>query len=109
MRSISAATWILMLGCAQTQKAAEVPFADLVGREVLKTKLDSISRDWLKETPAAGMTVAVLQGRDTLLLEGIGMRERDKHLPADRNTVYRVGSITKQFTAAAVMRLVEQG
>ena len=30
-------------------------------------------------------------------------------MPATAETVYRIGSITKQFTSAAIMRLMEQG
>ena len=78
-------------------------------RRALVTRLDSIATDFLKEGPASGMTIAVVSKGDTLLLRGYGERDREKHLPAEAGTVYRVASITKQFTAAAVMRLVERG
>ena len=78
-------------------------------RAALVARLDSIATDFLTESPAAGMTIAVVSKGDTLLLEGYGERDREKHLAADANTVYRIASITKQFTAAAVMHLVERG
>ena len=108
MRRIFAAL-LAAASCTPPQASSSVPFDQLVGRQALRTQLDSIARAWLKDAPAAGATVAVIMGRDTILLEGIGERDRETHLPAERNTVYKVGSITKQFTAAAVMRLVEQG
>ncbi|HKH92889.1 MAG TPA: serine hydrolase domain-containing protein [Gemmatimonadaceae bacterium] len=78
-------------------------------RAALVARLDSIATDFLKASPAPGMTIAVVSRGDTLLLKGYGERDREKHLAADVNTVYRIASITKQFTAAAVMRLVERG
>ena len=78
-------------------------------RAMLVARLDSITTDYLGAAGVAGVTVAVVRGRDTLLLRGYGARDREKHLTADANTVYRIGSITKQFTAAAVLRLVERG
>ena len=75
----------------------------------LVARLDSIATDFLTASPAAGMTIAVVSEGDTLLLAGYGERDREQHLAADANTVYRIASITKQFTAAAVMRLVERG
>jgi CubicO group peptidase (beta-lactamase class C family) len=78
-------------------------------RAALVARLDSLARDFLTEAPSSGATVAVVRGSDTLLLEGVGQRNREQVLPATPSTVYRVGSITKQFTAAAIMQLVEQG
>jgi CubicO group peptidase (beta-lactamase class C family) len=78
-------------------------------RAGMVARLDSIATAFLTESPAAGMTIAVVSTGDTLLLRGYGERDRDKHLAADANTVYRIASITKQFTAAAVMRLIERG
>jgi CubicO group peptidase (beta-lactamase class C family) len=39
----------------------------------------------------------------------LGERDHERALPATSATVYRIGSITKQFTSAAIMQLVEQG
>ena len=78
-------------------------------RAALVARLDSLARRAQQEGPIAGMTVGVVRGRDTLLLRGYGMANLEQGTPAAANSVYRIGSITKQFTAAAVMRLVEQG
>jgi D-alanyl-D-alanine carboxypeptidase len=78
-------------------------------RAALVARLDSIASAYVREAPAAGVTVAVVNHGDTLLMKGYGERDQGKHLPAEPSTVYRIGSITKQFTSAAIMRLVEQG
>jgi D-alanyl-D-alanine carboxypeptidase len=95
---------VARVAAAQQQAAPAVPT-----RAALVTRLDSIATDFLEKAPVSGVTVAVVSRGDTLLLKGYGERDREKHLPADANTIYRIGSITKQFTGAAVMRLVERG
>jgi CubicO group peptidase (beta-lactamase class C family) len=44
-----------------------------------------------------------------LLAKGYGYVDVERHMPAGPHTVYRIGSITKQFTAAAIMDLAERG
>ena len=94
----------LAAGAAPAPQAAAAP-----DRRELVARLDSLARSFIDDAHAAGATVAVVRGSDTLLLRGYGERDRERHLPATATTVYRVGSITKQLTAAAVMQLVEQG
>ena len=102
------AGFLLVLAIARGASARQTD-ASATSRAALVARLDSIATDFITASPAAGMTIAVVSRRDTLLLKGYGERDREKHLPADANTVYRIASITKQFTAAAVMRLVERG
>lgn len=104
MRVAACVGWVPALLCAQQPPAGTPP-----SRAVVVARLDSLARAFLHEAPAVGATVAVVKGADTLLLEGVGERDRDRHRSANTSTVYHVGSITKQFTAAAVMRLVDAG
>ena len=54
--------------------------------------------------------VFVLEADGRLLVErGCGMADREKKTPWNSAIVSDVGSITKQFTAAAILRLQEQG
>ena len=55
--------------------------------------------------------VAVLVARDGKILfqGGFGLADIAKRTPITLETKFRIGSITKQFTAAAVLRLAEQG
>ena len=56
----------------------------------------------------AGMAVGVVRRGDPLLVEGFGFADLENEVPATPRTVFRIGSITKQFTAAAVLRLAEE-
>ncbi|MEZ4701818.1 MAG: serine hydrolase [Rhodothermales bacterium] len=51
----------------------------------------------------------VAQGDSILLEKGVGEANRDWGIPNGRETRFRVGSITKQFTAAIILQFVEDG
>jgi D-alanyl-D-alanine carboxypeptidase len=57
---------------------------------------------------AVGLSIAVGVGDDFLWAEGFGLAEVEHDVPVDDETVFRIGSITKQFTAALIMLQVEQ-
>ena len=78
-------------------------------RSDLVARLDSIAAAPVKAGNQAGLAVAVVKGRDTLLMRGYGFADLENQVPVTPQTVFRIGSITKQFTSSAVMQLVEQG
>ena len=55
------------------------------------------------------MSVAILKGDSVLLARGYGFAKLEHHVPASDSTVYAVGSVSKQFTAAAIVLLSQQG
>ena len=72
-------------------------------------RLDSLSRAFVAGRQTPGLSVFVLRGADTLLLRGYGYANLEDSVPATPRTVYRIGSLTKQFTAALVMQQVQEG
>ncbi len=80
-------------------------------RSALVTSLDSAAHAWVGQPGVAGISVAVVQGGDTLLMGGYGFVDLEWEVatPRDGSATYETGSITKQFTSAAIMQLVEQG
>jgi CubicO group peptidase (beta-lactamase class C family) len=75
----------------------------------LVQRLDSIAGSGVAENRAAGIVAAVVQGNDTLLLSAYGKAniEWDVAMPVD--AMFEVGSIAKQFTAAAILQLRDAG
>jgi D-alanyl-D-alanine carboxypeptidase len=71
--------------------------------------IDSIVRLALADQKTAGMSVAVVRGRDTLLMQAYGRADLELNVGTPPDGVYEIGSITKQFTAAAILQLVEMG
>jgi D-alanyl-D-alanine carboxypeptidase len=56
-----------------------------------------------------GISIAIEEGDKTLFAKAYGFEDLSAQLASTPATIYEIGSITKQFTAAAIMRLVESG
>jgi CubicO group peptidase (beta-lactamase class C family) len=63
----------------------------------------------LDRWPCAGLAVAVVDGGGLAWFHGHGLADVAAKMPVSEETVFRIGSITKTFTAIAVMQLWEQG
>ena len=53
--------------------------------------------------------VLVSENDQIIYTRASGLADRDNNVPNTMDTVFELGSITKQFTAVAIMQLVEQG
>ncbi|WP_293677373.1 serine hydrolase [uncultured Phenylobacterium sp.] len=56
-----------------------------------------------------GVAVAVLRDGEVIHRRAYGMADLEWELPLEPDCSFRIASLTKQFTAAAVLRLAEQG
>ena len=56
-----------------------------------------------------GASLAIVRDGRTIKAQGYGFANLELKAAATKDTVYEIGSNTKQFTAAAIMMLVEQG
>jgi CubicO group peptidase (beta-lactamase class C family) len=63
----------------------------------------------MKKNDVAGLSIALVDDQKVVWSEGFGYANKVGNVPATPETVYRVGSISKLFTATAVMQLAEQG
>jgi len=63
---------------------------------------------WLVAADFRG-SVLVSKGGVGVLRKGYGLADRENRVPYTADTVFSVGSITKQFTAAAILKLEMQG
>jgi D-alanyl-D-alanine carboxypeptidase len=75
----------------------------------LASYVDSVANAAVAEHRTPGVSVAIVKRGKTVLAKGYGYADLENDVPATAETVYRIGSITKQFTAAGIMRLAEQG
>lgn len=71
--------------------------------------VDSLARAFVAQGRAPSVAIGVVRGGETIVMKGWGKADLENDVPATERSVYRIGSLTKQFTAAAVMQLVEQG
>jgi CubicO group peptidase (beta-lactamase class C family) len=71
--------------------------------------VDAIVREVMAAGPIVGLSVAAARGGRVLFAAGYGLADLENAVPATPATIYHFGSITKAFTAAAVVQLVEAG
>lgn len=94
----------VVLGGAQRASAASRP----VVRPGLGQAVD-VHLSALHAIDAFNGVVLVARGDEVLLSKGYGLADHEKQVGWAPDTISCVGSITTQFTAACIMRLVEQG
>ena len=90
---------------AQTPQGSQPP----VDRPALVKRLDSLAGSGVLENRAAGIVAAVVKGNDTLLLKGYGKADVEWNVPMPTDAVFEIGSVTKQFTAVALLQLRDSG
>lgn len=56
-----------------------------------------------------GLALVVIRDGEVVKMQGYGFANLEHDVPVTPDTVFELASVTKQFTAAAVMRLVEEG
>ncbi len=66
-------------------------------------------RKEMKRNDVTGLSVALVDDQRVVWAEGFGFADLANQRSATPETIYRVGSISKLFTATAAMQLVEQG
>jgi CubicO group peptidase (beta-lactamase class C family) len=71
--------------------------------------IDAIVTRAMVRQQLPGLSIAVQQRGTTIFARGYGQRNVGEALPADADTIYSIASISKQFTAAALMQQAERG
>ena len=99
-------------GCARPDPASDPAASGSSPASLAADQIDAIhaiAASPIETGRAAGMSIAVVRGTDTLLIEEFGHADLELDVLTPPDAVYEVGSVTKQFTAAAVLLLQEEG
>jgi CubicO group peptidase (beta-lactamase class C family) len=91
-----------LTGAFPSAQAPALP-SDLAGR------IDALAAAELKKDGIGGATVGVVKGNALVWAKGYGLSNIEATTPATADTVYRIGSVTKPFTALMLLQLVERG
>jgi len=75
----------------------------------LKSRIDRIATQVLEQTGVPSASVAIIKGGKLVYAHAYGKARLDPATPATPEMRYSIGSISKQFTAAAILLLQEQG
>jgi CubicO group peptidase (beta-lactamase class C family) len=117
---------LLMYGCktgappstalqARAMQGA-LPFSPGHANPISKAKIDALSarlddhfRGRLEQRKATGLAVGIVVDGEVVYSKGFGVRDVASGSPVDVDTVFRIASLSKSFTAAAVMKLRDEG
>jgi len=72
-------------------------------------QIDDYIMAQVRQLHIPGVSLAIVRDGRTIKAQGYGFANIELKAPATKDTVYEIGSNTKQFTAAAIMMLVEEG
>jgi CubicO group peptidase (beta-lactamase class C family) len=98
---------LTLAGCPVRRPAPEaIDKAELTAG--LDAYLGSIGKIWGEAYRLSGF-VMVTQHGEPVYARGFGHADREKGIPNGPDTTFRIGSLTKQFTAVAILQLQEQG
>jgi D-alanyl-D-alanine carboxypeptidase len=118
MLSRTAVIPLLAIGCGSTTPTAKPPTPTtgtaatapkLAAHDALEPVADRIVDSLITDGDAAAVTIGIARKTGEMFVKSYGLADLPHKVPANRDTVYRIGSLTKQFTAAAILQLAEAG
>src|SRR4051812_38260881 len=71
-------------------------------------KIDKIFK-WVNNTSSPGCAVGVIRNDSIIFAKGYGMANLEYGVPITPATIFHMASISKQFTAYAIVLLAKQG
>ena len=63
----------------------------------------------MEEFQAVGLAVAVVKDNELIYTNSFGFKDKDAEIPLVDDDLFRIASISKSFSAVAIMQLIEQG
>jgi len=70
---------------------------------------DIIVQKMMKEQKITGLALAVIRNGKPIVNKGYGLANVELNVPVTEKTVIRLGSVSKQFFATAILKLMEEG
>ena len=96
---------LLLAACAESAKETQSSGSD----DEFTAYADSLFQANVDSSMIAGATVLVARGDDILLKKAYGYADLEFDVPMPVDASFEIGSVTKQFTSAAILKLMEQG
>ena len=104
--------WMLLLAlsaCGWTSYGGESALPSAVLEPPPQRLIDDYVNSEMETQRIPGLSLAVVREGKIVHTNGYGKASLELDVPATASTLYGLGSICKQFTAAAIMLLVEEG
>ena len=72
-------------------------------------RIETLMSDQIKEMGIPGLAYGIVIDDEVVLAKGLGLRDVTTGAPVDADTVFRIASMTKSFTALAILKLRDAG
>ena len=72
-----------------------------------QNKAEAAIEQIMKENPVMGLSVAVVKDNKFIYTHSFGLKDAETNAPLTNDNIFRIASISKSFSATAVMQLVE--
>jgi CubicO group peptidase (beta-lactamase class C family) len=106
------AALFVVVGAASAARAGELPTTSPTELGFSAARLEYIDRfyaDKVQRGELAGIVTLVARHGKVAHFSALGSADLEKHKPMQRDTIFRVYSMTKQITSTALMMLYEEG
>jgi CubicO group peptidase (beta-lactamase class C family) len=80
-----------------------------IAQDGVSNKVDEYIRSEMVSQQIPGVSLAVVRNGEVVIARGYGLANLEHQVPVKPETIFQSGSMGKQFTATAVMMLVEEG
>lgn len=72
-----------------------------------ENKAEAAIQQIMQETPVMGLSVAVVKNNKIIYTHAFGLKDAETNAPLTNDNIFRIASISKSFSATAIMQLVE--
>lgn len=77
--------------------------------DLIKNEITQLAKTEMKRHKITGLSLALVNDEEIIWTISLGYADRKNKIPVTADSLFKVGSISKLFTATAVMQLAEQG
>jgi D-alanyl-D-alanine carboxypeptidase len=106
LKYVSSVLSIMAVLCCASVATAQVATSEPAA---FRASVDAVAQEWLARTGAPSVSIAIVRNGAMIYAQAYGTARLDPLTSAVPASRYAIDSLTKQFTAAAVLLLVERG
>lgn len=77
--------------------------------EALSPRIAAFFDEWMASRHAPGLVYGIVKDGRLILVRGVGIQDTDRRRPVTADTRFRIASMSKAFTALAILRLRDEG
>lgn len=111
IRALSAALLLASSTAALAQTAAPSPAAapSAPSVEAIEPQLTGLFDTWMKQAHVPGLVYGVVKDGRLVLVRGLGVQDVATKRPVTPDSLFRIASMSKAFTAMAILKLRDEG